>query len=900
VSKLAVEPLLEALEPAFVLMVQVAEDGWSASFDEACHRREIPVQHVVTLVDEHSSNVHGGGPIGALATALVAIAADSVESGLREVGHLFGSLSARVTAPPVVLHLPEPADVASELARAGDTTTPIRVRRLAASDWLLALPAALEGRPRFAEFLAMAPSGAIERTAPGSCSGGSSTDPEGATAGRAEGTRVGGELDELGAARREAELRAADLESRLHALERRYERLLRRRSVRLALGVAAAARGPVQLVRRLRSRFLRGPVRPSEPAPTTSGADDLVARLLRSSEAPPGVLVIVPLVDDAAEDLRSVVDPLAHRLRSQDRVLLVTAARPGPPVSDVVRRVADDPRFEVVNEEGGSGWLGVVRGRISGADVDVVILRSLGGPRSIRRLQHAAYAAPRIAGVIAEAAGGGGDVYLRRAALEDVGGSRDVLASRFEDLVDALRARTQQRGWRWSTDPLGGFDALAARVAVPELGEPAEAVIRAIPGAGPGEVSGPTLRSATRVLSVIHDGGGGTELTNLDLMRSLGAEYEAWVLRSRIGSLLMERASDLAVEWSHPIHPGWRITDIERADLRQLYVQVLRSWDIDVLHVRHLIGHTFDLPVVARALRIPVVLSLHDYYLACPTIHLLDEREVFCGGSCTPGPGPCRVPTTKLEGHPPLKHEWVYTWRQHVARMLRFVDAVVTTTPTVIEVFRTSFPDIDLPPIEVIEHGRDFPARIDAATPPVPGDPLRVLLLGNTNRNKGGELIADLLTGETAQRFEFHFLGPVAPEYQDLGVLHGAYRRERVLDEIARIRPHVSAILSPGAETYSHALSEAWAAGVPVVASRLGAPGDRISRQGGGWLVDTSDTAAVRRTLLDIAEGRADWSRRHAEAQAADIDSVASMAAAYRRVYERVLSEGADTPASVR
>src|SRR5207247_8441074 len=70
---------------------------------------------------------------------------------------------------------------------------------------------------------------------------------------------------------------------------------------------------------------------------------------------------------------------------------------------------------------------------------------------------------------------------------------------------------------------------------------------------------------------------------------------------------------------------------------------VLRAVQPDVVHVHNLLNLSFDLPAVARAHGIPVVATLHDYGLVCPSggqrihraeqyvCHVIDtERCVRC------------------------------------------------------------------------------------------------------------------------------------------------------------------------------------------------------------------------------------------------------------------------------
>ena len=58
-------------------------------------------------------------------------------------------------------------------------------------------------------------------------------------------------------------------------------------------------------------------------------------------------------------------------------------------------------------------------------------------------------------------------------------------------------------------------------------------------------------------------------------------------------------------------------------------------------------------------------------------------------------------------------------------------------------------------------------------------------------------------------------------------------------------RPHLVGLLSIWPETFSHTLTEAWAAGIPVLASGLGALGERVRAHGGGWVLDNLDPTTV-------------------------------------------------------
>lgn len=400
-----------------------------------------------------------------------------------------------------------------------------------------------------------------------------------------------------------------------------------------------------------------------------------------------------------------------------------------------------------------------------------------------------------------------------------------------------------------------------------------------------------TRAARARVLYVMHTGAGGTPQTNLDLMEALQHRYETLLLTSDGRQLRLFEVSGrecVALDaWK--LDRPWQITDVTREDYRRIIADVLWRYDIALVHIRHLLSHTLDAPEVSKRFGVPVVLSLHDFYLSCPTIHLLDNEDRYCGGVCTLGRGACRIPTQRLKSAPPLKHAWVYEWRHHVGETLRSVDAFVTTSEHTRTVYEQSYPDVAAP-FHVIEHGRDLVQRQGLATQPNPGGTVRILVPGNLGANKGANLIAELADVDRQGRLEFHFLGATPEGFDRYGVVHGTYERQDFDRRVGEIAPSFIGIFSIWPETYSHTLTEAWAAGVPVLATDIGVLRERISAHGGGWLLDYTDPQRMYRQILRIADDPEGYARQAARANLDGIRTTADMSKDYAILYGAVLN----------
>src|SRR5439155_17511335 len=89
------------------------------------------------------------------------------------------------------------------------------------------------------------------------------------------------------------------------------------------------------------------------------------------------------------------------------------------------------------------------------------------------------------------------------------------------------------------------------------------------------------------------------------------------------------------------------------------------------------------------------------------------------------------------------------------------------------------------------------------------------------------------------------------PWQSDDGVftMHGPYDSGELAALLQHYRVRLVAYPSTGPETFSFTLSEAWAAGLPVVVPPIGALAERVAAGGGGWILDQSEWASEARML---------------------------------------------------
>lgn len=457
--------------------------------------------------------------------------------------------------------------------------------------------------------------------------------------------------------------------------------------------------------------------------------------------------------------------------------------------------------------------------------------------------------------------------------------------ARKEELVAAGRATVDQRHPDY-TERIRTWlrgDMQLVRTDVREL----DVVARALAnnGGGPGDA-----RVRPRLLSVVQRGAGGTPSTNEDLMRALEDRWDPWILTSDSRHLRLYHVVDGSIELVEKVDMGTRVGFNTPTNPTWLAfaLRVLVTHGIEQVHVRHLVKHSQqDLPDLLRTLGLPAVLSFHDFYWVCPNVHLLDQDNVFCGGTCTSTDGDC---SRVYPGEPidrQLKHDWVLGWQRRSRRMLDAFDGFVTTSASARDVLVDNLPELAGRDFAVIAHGRDLG---DAPVVVIPPDPerIRIAVLGSLTPAKGGDVLRDLLAADHDKVLDVHVIGPHRPQYEDLrATFHGPYEREQLSAVLDKVQPPFAAVLSVWPETWSHTLTEAWAHGLPVLTSHHGALGERVEEHGGGWVIDVDDPARALAQVRAIAADLDGWRAQQERATVEDLSTTADMAAAYDRAYAR-------------
>ncbi len=370
-----------------------------------------------------------------------------------------------------------------------------------------------------------------------------------------------------------------------------------------------------------------------------------------------------------------------------------------------------------------------------------------------------------------------------------------------------------------------------------------------------------TAERSVAVLHVTSLLGGGVDRHVRDIVRATRGPHLVW------------HVGDSAEVIEDPAQERYVVLDPARVDAApRTMAQWLASRSVGIVHA-HSLGAKARarMDAVRPALDARAVATLHDVLFLRP-----DALE---------------------EGASPAPDA---AWLEANTRFLRSADAVLAPSDFIAGLARQHIEGLD---VRVVPNGVQRPrASPSAAVRPefAAHRPEHVVaVLGAIGPHKGSEALEALageLTGTGIGIVVIGYLDrQILPGWRVPGTffIHGAYADEEVPSLLAAYGARLALFPNRVPESFSYALSDIWSCGVPVLASPLGALGERIARHGGGWLLPPDfDAQAIAARLRELFSARGAAERARVESHLSHDDPervppLAAMARSLDALYDR-------------
>jgi GT2 family glycosyltransferase/glycosyltransferase involved in cell wall biosynthesis len=402
------------------------------------------------------------------------------------------------------------------------------------------------------------------------------------------------------------------------------------------------------------------------------------------------------------------------------------------------------------------------------------------------------------------------------------------------------------------------------------------------------------------VLLVVHgyppNACGGTEIYTRDLalaLRDIGVDVQVLAREADParpdGAVRRDERDGVVVRLINNTYRDCRSVDdsYRLPAIRAAAARVVDELRPDIVHVQHLTGLSIDLLLDLAYRDLPVIFTLHDYWLLCHRGQLLDLDGQACAA---PGPGCARCVggAAVAARAAPLLRRLDPILPAAAARTLRSWSIALAAAPGLTaardrrecmlraarhvtrfhapsRALRERFLAAGFPPERVTLVPLGVPS-VPPAPPRDPSAPLRLGFLGSLMLSKAphlaleafaslprGAATLDLYGEITAYHGDDSYRARLAPLLTIPGVRHhGAVTHERALRALATLDALIVPSIWP--ENSPCVIREAFAAGLPVVAASVGGVPELVEHERGGLLFQAGDSDDLRlalRRLLD-------------------------------------------------
>lgn len=341
--------------------------------------------------------------------------------------------------------------------------------------------------------------------------------------------------------------------------------------------------------------------------------------------------------------------------------------------------------------------------------------------------------------------------------------------------------------------------------------------------------------------------------------------------------------------------------------ITRIFREVFQEFEPDIVHVHHLSCLSTDIVRMVKEAQVPVVMTLHDFWMGCPRGQRITSSLAPCPEiqlrKCIPClrelwpsffmGGQENVPREEADANDMGVLEKYHT---HIHGILESADRLVTPSRFMKDIYiRYGLSDSR---ITVAENGLDHDLFKDVAHARSPM--MRFGYIGSILPSKGAHILIEAFKLIGGSDLSLHIWGEVLPFHKDtnyghrLAVLtkgwessiqfHGRYENE----DLPGILSNLDVLIVPSIwyEAFCLTLREAFLAGVPAIVSNFGAMAEAVEDGETGLLFNVGDCVDLSEKMkLLMTDHRL---RRKLAGSPKKVATVAENVAGLKKVYREV------------
>ena len=198
---------------------------------------------------------------------------------------------------------------------------------------------------------------------------------------------------------------------------------------------------------------------------------------------------------------------------------------------------------------------------------------------------------------------------------------------------------------------------------------------------------------------------GGTQQHVKDLVEGLRKEHNIFVVSPCTQSLKVSIYLEQEIINLKYYVEDLKFISFHNESHRRVFENIYKAFQIDLVHVHHLKGFTFDPVYEAQKLDIPVVYTAHDYYAVCPNVFLVNNENHYCLPS--KNDEACSACLKKSLGYAETAAgAFLEKWNREMNQIFAYCSKVVTPSNSTKEILESVYPVLK-EKVAVISHGID-------------------------------------------------------------------------------------------------------------------------------------------------------------------------------------------------
>ena len=323
----------------------------------------------------------------------------------------------------------------------------------------------------------------------------------------------------------------------------------------------------------------------------------------------------------------------------------------------------------------------------------------------------------------------------------------------------------------------------------------------------------------------------------------------------------------------------------DSTDLTEKFRYLLLYFKINIIHVQHLLGIPETLLKQAADLEIPILHTLHDYYLVSSSPQLIGEYANIHVFSDNPN-----IDAKAVMHYSSSKNSPLYTRLYSLSNM---IDIFIAPSTYVLDFFQVL--KISKAKLKLISNGVEYITQRNRRHQSDSKDTLNIAYLGVQSDHKGLPFFLEAVSElkKCKSRANYFSIGASNDKYSKillkLGVLDlGGYSRSSISKILNKNEIDLVLIPSIYPETYSYTLSESAVSGIPVVARKIGALSERVNQMNCGWLFQ--NMRELTELVLRLERNKQLIAKKRTQIDTSSVISVGKMASECVGLYESLLN----------